>query len=78
MNCMICSFAISVDFARLYHSHVNTFAAAGAVIEQGKGNLIHQFLKPLSVFLDLIPGRDFKKIVILYYLASCQGGYCAL
>jgi hypothetical protein len=73
MNCLICSLAILVNFAPLYHSHVNTFAAAGAVIEQGKGNLIHQFLKPLSGFLDLIPGRDFKKIVVLNYLTSGQG-----
>jgi hypothetical protein len=73
MNCLICSLAILVNFAPLYHSHVNTFAAAGAVIDRFQGNLLDQLFNPLSEFFELIPGRDFKKIVVLNYLTSGQG-----
>jgi hypothetical protein len=50
MNCMVCSLAILVNFAPLYHSHVNTFAAAGALIDRFQGNLFDQLFNPLSGF----------------------------
>ena len=69
MNFLICSLAILVNFAPRYHSHVNTFGTAGAVIDRFQGNLFDQFVNPLSEFFELIPGLDFKKIVV----AGCKG-----
>lgn len=78
INCMICSFAILGNFAPPCDSHVNTFGAAGALIDRFQGNLFDQLFNPLSEFFELIPGRDFKKIVVIYFLPSGQGGYCLL
>jgi hypothetical protein len=53
-------------------------ALAGEVIGRFQGNLFDQFFNSLSGFFHLIPGRDFKRMVILNYLFPGKCGHCGL